>query len=158
MQTSERILVQASNNATPTAAETKELMVRESRAKIKKDFIRERCNTLQAEIVGYKDTKDMSNDEVCFALKESQDWEKESSEIVSLQQAYLEGCISLGNNGDQQEVQDAVSNLLYNINRKVQSRGNEDKRRGLNTRSENKGRDTVVYPDIFPGVLGDNVY
>ena len=35
-------------------------MVRESRAKMKKEFIGERCNTLQAEIAGYKDTKEMS--------------------------------------------------------------------------------------------------
>ena len=39
----ERILVQASNNAAPTAAETRELRMRESKAKIKKDFIGERC-------------------------------------------------------------------------------------------------------------------
>ena len=124
----ERILVQASNSAAPTAVETIELRMRESKAKIKKDFIGERCNTLQAEIAGYKDATEMSNDEVHFALKESQDWKKESSEIVGLQQTYLEGCVSLGKDGDQQEVRDAVNNLLYNVNRKVQSLGDENKR------------------------------
>ena len=87
----ERVLVQASNNAAPTAVETRELRMRESRAKIKKDFIGERCNTLQAEITGYKNATVMSNNEVRFALKESRDWKKESSNIVGLQQAYLEG-------------------------------------------------------------------
>ena len=113
-------------------------MMRESKAKIKKDFIGERCNTLQAEITGYKNATVMSNNEVRFALKESRDWKKESSNIVGLQQAYLEGW-------------DAVNNLLYNVNRKVQSLGDEDKRQGLNTRSENKGWDRVIYLGIFPG-------
>ena len=154
----ERILYQASNNAPLTAAEAKELRMRENKAKIKKDFIDEKCNTLQAEIAGYKNTHEMSNDEIRFAIKESRDWKKETNEIVSLQQTYLEECVSLGNDTDQQAVRDTVNNLVYTMNRKVLSLSNEDKRRGLNMRSENKGRDTVVFPDVFPGQLGDNVY
>ena len=30
--------------------------------------------------------------------------------------------------------------------------------RGINMRSENKGKNTVAFPDIFPGQLGDNIY
>ena len=67
----ERILVQASNNASPKAAEVKKFRMRESKAKIKKDFIDEKCNTLQAEIAGYKNAHEMSNNEICFAIKES---------------------------------------------------------------------------------------
>ena len=51
-----------------------------------------------------------------------------------------------------------MNNLVYAMNAKVQNLNNEDKKRGLNTRSENKGRDTVVFPEIFTGQPGDNVY
>ena len=66
--------------------------------------------------------------------------------------------VSLRNDTDQQVIQDTVNNLVYTMNRKVQSLGDKDKRRVLYVRSENKGKDTVVFPDVFPGQLGDNVY
>ena len=89
----ERILYQASNNVPLTAAEAKELRMRENKRKIK-DFIDEKCNTLQAEVAGFKNAHKMSNDEICFAIKESRDWKKETNEIVDLQQTYPEECES----------------------------------------------------------------
>ena len=75
-----------------TAAEVKELRMRENKVKIKKDFIDEKCNTLQAEIPGYKNAYKMSNNEIHFTIKESQDWKKQTNEIVGLHQRYLEEC------------------------------------------------------------------
>ena len=59
---------------------------------------------------------------------------------------------------DRQAVLDAVNNLMDAINSKMESLAAEDKKQCLNSSSETKGKDTVVFPDIFSGNLGDNVY
>ena len=101
---------------------------------------------------------EMSNDWVRFSIKESRDWKKRTNEIVGLQQTYLEESVGLKNDTDKQIIRDTVNNLVCTMNAKVQSLSDEDKKRGLNTKSENKGRDTVVFPEIFTGQPGDNVY
>jgi len=52
----------------------------------------------------------------------------------------------------------AVDNPCHVISSKVDVLYAEDEKQGLYSRSERKSKDTVVYPDIFHGVLGDNVY
>ena len=59
---------------------------------------------------------------------------------------------------DRQVVLVAVDDLCLVINSKVDNLYAEDERQGLYLRSENKAKDTIVYPDIFHGVLGDNIY
>ena len=70
----------------------------------------------------------MYNDKVCFTIKESKGWKKETNEIVSLQQAYLEESISLRNEADRLVIWDTVNNLMYTMNTKVQNLGEEDKK------------------------------
>ena len=106
----------------------------------------------------FEDAHEMSNDGICFAIEESRDWKKRTNEIVGLQQTYLEESVGLENVADKQVIQDAMNNLVYVMKAKVQNLNDEDEKRGLNTRSENKGRDTVVFPEIFAGQPGDNVY
>ena len=59
---------------------------------------------------------------------------------------------------DKQVVLAAVDNLCHVISSKVDELYAEDERQGLYLRSENKSKETVVNPEIFHGVLGDNVY
>ena len=64
----------------------------------------------------------------------------------------------MDNEVDRQNVPAVVDNLCVAINSKVNSLYEEDIKPGLYSRSENKAKDTVVYPDAFQGILGDNVY
>ena len=61
-------------------------------------------------------------------------WKKESNEIISLRQAYLEESMSLRKEADRQAVSDAVNNLMYAINSKIESLAAEEKKRCLNSR------------------------
>ena len=117
----EKVITDAMAAATPTPAEERAIKMKEEKVRIKKDFIKEKCRTLHLEITGFKNTHEMSNDEVCFAIKESRDWNKESNEIISLWQAYMEESVSLRNEADRQAVSDAVNNLMYAINSKIES-------------------------------------
>ena len=114
--------------ATPIPAEERAIKMKEEKVRIKKDFIEEKCRTLHLEIPRFKNAHEMSNDEVRFAIKESRDWKKESNEIISLWQEYLEESVSLRNEVDRQAISDAVNNLMYTINSKIECLAAKDKK------------------------------
>ena len=101
----------------------------------------------------------MSNDEVRFAVKESKIWEKKLDDIISEQQKYYEECVPFSDLDEAKEqVRAEIETLEDAISDKISLLCVEDEERGLSCRAENCSKDTVVFPAVFRGDLGNNVY
>ena len=133
----------------------------ESKAKagIKKSFIEEKVKSLKQKVRSFKAPVEMTNDEVCYALKESKTWERKFEEIVNEQQKYYEECVPFDDLEDAKEqVRQEIESLQDTITDKISLLAVEDESRGLSCRAENKSKDTVVFPSVFKGELGENVF
>ena len=130
-----------------------------AKAGIKKSFIEDKIKSLKQKIKTFKAPKEMTNDEVRYAMKESKVWERKFDEIVSEQQKYYEECVPFNDLEEEKEkVRQEVESLDDMISDKVSLLAVEDDDRGLSCRAENKSKDTVVFPSVFKGDLGDNVF
>ena len=139
--------------------ENKKLEELRAKAGIKKSFIDDKVKALLKKIKSFKTPKDMSNDEVRFAIKESRTWEKKFDDIVFEQQKYYEECVAFNDLEEAKEqVRAEIESLEDAISDKVSLLNTEDEERGLSCRAENRSKDTVVFPAVFRGDLGDNVY
>jgi Rad3-related DNA helicase len=111
-------------------------------------IVEEKYNTLKQKVMTYKK-----------ALKESKGWEKKRDENINAQQSLYEECVALDDVEDDKMLSvKKITALTDMITSKVSSLKLEDEERGLNCRAENKSKDTVVFPAIFKGDLGENVY
>ena len=154
-----QVLAEDENNKPPDPKEQRKKEELKAKMKIKKSFVEEKCRTLTQKVLVFKKAKEMSNDEVRFALKESRNWERKLEQIVNGQQSFYEECVPLDDvEDDKNHVSERVCALTDAITSKINSLSIEDEERGLNCMAENKSKDTVVFPAVFKGDLGDNVY
>ena len=145
--------------ATVSRDDSKKLEELRAKAGIKKSFIEDKVKALLKKIKSFKTPKDMSNDEVRFAVKESKIWEKKLDDIISEQQKYYEECVPFSDLDEAKEqVRAEIETLEDAISDKISLLCVEDEERGLSCRAENRSKDTVVFPAVFRGDLGDNVY
>jgi len=132
--------------------DSKKLEELRAKAGIKKSFIEDKVKALLKKIKSFKTPKDMSNDEVRFAVKESKIWEKKLDDIISEQQKYYEECVPFDDLDEAKEqVRAIIESLEDAISDKVSLLCVEDDERGLSCRAENRSKDTLVFPAVFRG-------
>ena len=148
-----------SDSEASARSENKKLEELKAKAGIKKSFIEDKVKTLRQKIKSFKAPVEMTNDEVRFAIKECKTWEKKYDEIIVEQQKYYEECVPFDDLEEAKEqVRAIIETLQDTISDKVSLLYVEDETRGLSCRSENRSKDTVVFPSPFKGDLGENVY
>ena len=148
-----------SDSATSSQDQDRKLEEQRAKASIKKSFIEDKVKVLIQKVRSFKAPTEMTNDEVRYAMKESRTWEKKYDEIVVEQQKYYEECVPFDDiENDKNQVKNSIEALQDAISDKVNLLSVEDDNRGLSCRSENKSKDTVVFPAVFKGELGENVF
>ena len=148
-----------SDSEASARSENKKQEELKAKAGIKKSFIEDKVKTLRQKIKSFKAPVEMTNDEVRFAIKECKTWEKKYDEIIVEQQKYYEECVPFDDLEEAKEqVRAIIETLQDTISDKVSLLYVEDETRGLSCRSENRSKDTVVFPSLFKDDLGENVH
>ena len=126
---------------------------------LKKNHLQEDTLEFMAVLNKIKSPVEMSDSDIIYHMKLIRTWEKKLGDIVSeLRKLEVE---ALGLT----EVAAIVEALATEVQsakglekEKVDALTAEDEKRGLNSLCEYKNRDTVVFPEPFKGVFGENVY
>ena len=102
---------------------------------------------------------DMSDSEVTYFLRRIDSWDMRVKEITTQSRKLQEESVGINDMEVMvNTVMDKLKTLKLNKSNKVTELTEEDESRGLNSLCENKHKSSVVFPEPFKGVLGENVF
>ena len=114
---------------------------------------------LKKKITDVKSIEEMSEQEIREKLIESQKWEKKIEEFTSVKEAIDQELVTV----DVEEtlidqLSEEFDRILEIASEKIKSLTMKDKELGLFTLTPNKVKENIVYPMVFEGKPGENVY
>ena len=102
---------------------------------------------------------DMSDSEITYYLRRVDAWEQRVKDITTQSRKLQEDSIG---KDEMKDMVDTVVNKLKALkltkSEKVNQLTEEDSDRGLNSLCENKHKSSVIFPEPFKGVLGENIF
>ena len=131
----------------------------EEKAKLKIKNAVKKFSDLKKKITDVKSIEEMSEQEIREKLIESQKWEKKIEEFTSVKEAIDQELVTV----DVEEtlidqLSEEFDRILEIASEKIKSLTMKDKELGLFTLTPNKVKENIVYPMVFEGKPGENVY
>ena len=108
---------------------------------------------------GIETMDDMSDSQITYYMRRIDSWDQRLKDITKESRKFEEE--ALGKDEVKtlvDEINVKLSELKLVKSTKVSELVNEDKDRGLNSLCENKHKSSVVFPEPFKGVMGENVF
>ena len=123
--------------------------------------ILEDINDFQRILSTVKVAADMSDPEVVYYMREAKFWNKKTEDIVASNRKFQEevlGIVDIDLEQKAATLNDKIVILKTVKDNKVTAVSEVDASRGLNSLCESKAKDTVVFPEPFKGLFGENVF
>ena len=121
--------------------------------------IHEDASDFQKVLAGVKLASEMTDSEVIYFMRKSETWTKKIEDLVTSNRKFQEQ--SLGNVEMAQmaeQLDDKIKIVKTVKENKIEAISQVDSARELNSLCESKNKATVVFPEPFKGIYGDNVF
>ena len=131
----------------------------EAKLQLRLSYIQEDAKEIDTTISAVKAAKDLLDSEVIYFMREGKNWTKRVDELVSENRKFqLEsfGFASLAESAS--ELDTTVKNVKTLKDAKLVEIAKEDESRGLSSLCENKNKASIVFPEPFKGLYGENVF
>ena len=103
--------------------------------------------------------EDMGDSEITYYMRKLDSWDQRMKDITKEVRKFKEEALGKDEiNALVDEISNKLEELKIVKSAKVSELTTEDKDRGLNSLCENKNKSSVVFPEPFRGVMGENVF
>ena len=130
-----------------------------ARLTLRYSHVHEDASDFQKLLASVKLASDMSDSEVIYFMRKSETWTKKVEELVASNRKFQEE--ALGNEDLAQmaeQLNEKVQIVKQVKENKMSAISQVDLSRGLNSLCENKNKASVVFPEPFKGIYGENVF
>ena len=130
-----------------------------ARLSLRQTHILEDAEEFQKVLGEIKLATEMSDSEVIYFMKKSESWNKKIEDLISSNRKFQEEALNNVDIAQMAEELDEKIKLVKTLKEnKVAAISKVDLSRNLNSLCQNRNKESVVFPDPFRGVYGENVF